>query len=98
MGVYYIAANHTKREWFHPIDLGAQKLREMMSCRRVGGAIILLLASVYTGNDGPYRGRWARDSVELIGDETNTRESERVTKEYTDITPLVVQMVGEEGE
>lgn len=75
MGVYYIIANHTKREWLCGWCLGElQKFFEVAANPIVTGPFFCLL-----------NGRWSRDSIDLVADTEGA--SDAIGREYRNVSP-----------
>jgi hypothetical protein len=95
MGQYFVAVNHTKKEYACPWCLGGTaKLWEW--CAQPTAAIFpyLLRKSTQTGGGdiadpetSPLAGSWAGDQVELVGDYDESEGFQRAFAEYTNISP-----------
>ena len=79
MGIYYIFANHTKREWLCGWCLDkVQKFGAMASNTRVTGPLCAML------RDG-----WYGDRVAMVPDTTD--EHYDIEREYTNISPQAAE-------
>jgi hypothetical protein len=97
MGQYFVAVNHTKKEYVCPWCLGGvAKLKEWCAGRQA--AVFPYLLRKSTGSGGgdisdpqavEYAGRWAGDQVELVGDYDESGGHRKAFAEYTNISPQV---------
>lgn len=70
MGQYFIAVNETKHEYLHPHELGdGLKALELLSGSTPAAlAWLMLRSSSGTVSGAAMAGRWAGDSVSIVGD------------------------------
>jgi hypothetical protein len=93
MGTTYRYANLTKREWFDADALGGSSKAGGLGLSLTARAFDLLLVSghPHAPSRGVSWGRWARDSIALIGDADD--EWPRYREEFADIGADVILML-----
>lgn len=85
MGQYFVILNTTKREFLHPHKLGSGlKLWEICASKAAGVLVYLLRQSNELGGGDvddnvkfPNAGRWAGDSITVVGDYDKSRLYQR---------------------
>jgi hypothetical protein len=94
MGVYYHYFNFTKRERFCIGALGGGVKRSNLGHTLAGRAFHLMLVGLPGDRSHASNGRWAFDSVAVVGDDTMPFEQwERLCNEFADISADAVAAV-----
>jgi len=97
MGQYFLIVNETKQEYLHPHKLGCGlKLWEICANNQIGVLAYLLRKSDQTGGgdingieEHPNAGRWAFDSIVVIGDYDSSGFYKYVREHFKEITDEV---------
>ncbi|MDM8551477.1 hypothetical protein QUF72_15430 [Desulfobacterales bacterium HSG2] len=100
MGQYYMIVNLDKREYLNPLRFGdGCKVREFgFSSYGAMSALAILLAksSQLEGGgefDSVLTGAWAENRIVIIGDYDESGLYQRLSKEYTDISPEILRIM-----
>lgn len=97
MGQYFVAVNHSKKEYACPWCLGGTAKLWEWCIQPTAGIFPYLLrkSSGLGGGDvenpeqAQYAGRWAGDQVELVGDYDESNGFQQAFAEYTNISPAL---------
>ena len=103
MGQYFLIVNTEKEEYLHPHKFGnGLKLAEVIGGGESGalsGLALLLRQSQETGvgdwpdfpvlDEQPYLGRWAGDTITIVGDYDKSRLYHKARDHYMDISDPV---------
>ena len=96
MGQYFLYANTTKKEYFHPHDIGGgAKAVEQFGSEGPNLLTYLLIKSDGSGggdvrNGGEFLGRWAGDNVIVVGDYDSSGVYQDAREGYTNISKGVL--------
>ncbi len=100
MGQYYMIVNLDKREYLNPLRFGdGCKVREFgfSSYGAVSALAILLAKSTRLEGRGEFdsglTGAWAENRIVIIGDYDESGLYQRLSKEYTDISSEILQIM-----
>lgn len=100
MGQYYMIVNLDKREYLNPLRFGdGCKVREFgfSSYGAMSALAILLAKSSRLEGGGEFEsgltGAWAENRIVIIGDYDESGLYQRLSKEYTDISPEVLRVM-----
>ncbi len=93
MGQYFYAVNETKKEYVSPWDIGGVAKLWEWCVNKWAGIFPYLLRKSSEGGGGDrdtstteYAGRWAGDTVYLVGDYDESKLFDKAQREFTNIS------------
>lgn len=90
MAQYFVAVNHTKREWMHPHRFG-DGLKWPELCGSSHGMLSGLAHTLKAPN-----GRWVGDDVAIVGDYDSSEQYDAAMDSYKDISFIVMREMAED--